>query len=598
MRTGTIFYKSVLGVIAGLVINALSVNNVSAQSFSRISSSTVVSDIGGFLGTAWGDYDNDGKVDLFVANFNGRNQLFHNNGNGSFTKITMGEIATDLAGSYSGSWGDYDNDGDLDLFVANMSSVNFLYRNDGNILTRVKEGGIVADKGAFQSGSWGDYDNDGYLDLFVANDGQKNFLYHNNRDGTFSKITSGPVVNDIASSVVGLWADYDNDGDLDLYVVNGTFSMQKNALYRNESNGIFTKITEGAIVNDVEGSTGGSWGDYDNDGDLDLYICNSVNNARNSLYKNNGDGTFQKPIKNEAIIADMGHSVGCSWIDYDNDGDLDLYVVNVFGATNQLYQNNGNGAFSKITSGEIVNDVSLSFGCSWADFDNDGDQDVIVTNGGFNGQLFRNFFYRNNGNNNKWISIQCRGIVSNASAIGAVVRVKASINGNAVWQMQQISGQNSYLGQNSLDAEFGLGDATAIDSVVINWPSGKKQVLTNVATNQFLKIEEASTVLAIEEQNDISPSAGYRLSDNYPNPFNPETTIEYELSTAGSVRLEVYNLLGQKIKTLVDQNQVAGAYRVAWNGNNEFGEQMASGIYLYRIATNEFQATKRMLLHR
>ncbi len=243
-----------------------------------------------------------------------------------------------------------------------------------------------------------------------------------------------------------------------------------------------------------------------------------------------------------------------------------------------------------------MTDSNWSFGCGWADYDNDGDQDVIVTNGGIS-LAWPDFFYRNEGNQNRWIAIQSKGTVSNTSAIGTVVRIKAIIAGKAVWQMQQISGQTGFLGQNSLDAEFGLGDATVIDSLVIKWPSDKTQVLTNVAPNQFLKIEEEQTTELTESLLYSTPS-GYHLADNYPNPFNPETTIEYEMPTSGSLRLEIYNMLGQKIKTLIDQNQVAGSHRVVWNGKNESGEAVASGIYLYRIQSDNFTATKRMLLIR
>jgi len=545
MRNVPSFYKSVLGVIALLLVSALLFENIYAQNFTRITSSPLVSDIGGFLGTAWGDYDSDGYMDLFVANYLNPNMLFHNDGNASFTKITTGEIVTDQAKSYSASWGDYDNDGDLDLFVANVGAGNFLYRNDGGSFTRIKEGAIATDVGSSLSGSWGDYDNDGDLDLFVANDGQKNFLYQNKGDGTFTKILpllGGAIVNDVAPSVVGLWGDYDNDDDLDLYVVNGYFSKEKNALYRNDLDGTFTKITTGKIVNDVEGSTGGSWGDYDNDGYLDMYVCNSVGDAPNSLYHNNGDGTFTKILAG-SMVTESGHSTGCSWVDYDNDGDLDLFVVNVLGQKNCLYRNNGNGTFTKMNTGAIVNDTGWSYGCSWADYDNDGDQDVIVTNGGFYTTL-KNFVYRNNDNQNNWLKIQCIGTVSNTSAIGAVVRIKAKIAGKSVWQTQQISGQTGWLGQNSPDVEFGLGNATIIDSLVIKWTSGSVQVLTNVAANQALKIFQVARRhdLRVEEATNQAYSLPI-FANVFPRTvvsnlgINAEFSIEVtcEIDSAGTV---------------------------------------------------------------
>jgi hypothetical protein len=590
-------YQIGWGLIILLMITALSASNVSAQSFNRIYAGDVVGNLGGFMGSAWGDYDNDGYEDLFVADYlaGNPNLLLHNDGNSDFTRIRVGRIANDLSSSNSGSWGDYDNDGDLDMFVANSSGGNFLYRNEGGEFTRILQGAIVDNKAVSLSGSWGDYDNDGYLDLFVANDGAKNFLFRNNGDATFTRITDGAIVNDVASSVVGLWADYDNDGDLDLLVVNGFFSKQKNAMYRNDGNGNFAKITSGAVVEDVEGSTGGSWGDYDNDGDLDLYICNSVDNAKNSLYKNKGEGTFVKVTKG-LMVTELGHSVGSSWADYDNDGDLDLFVINVFAAKNQLYRNDGNDVFTKITSGAIVTDYSFSFGCSWADYDNDGDQDVFVTNGGINSERF-NFFYQNQTSTNNWLKVHCLGTLSNSSAIGTIVKAKATIAGKSFWQTRQISGQTGFLSQNSLIAAFGLKNAPVVDSLIIKWPSGGQQILTNVAPNQLLKIKEQSTTSVANEAVADAPVT-YHLAANYPNPFNPETTIEYELGESGRVRLEIYNMLGQKIKTLVDQQQESGVHRVVWQGRDEMNATVASGIYFYRIQSGDFRATRQMVLLR
>jgi hypothetical protein len=243
-------------------------------------------------GCAWGDYDNDGFLDLFVANEQGQNNfLFHNNGDGTFTRITSGGIVNDGGASYGCSWGDYDGDGFLDLFVANLNQNNFLYHNnrDGTF-TRITSGSIVNDGGASQGCAWGDYDNDGRLDLFVANRNQKNFLYHNDGNGAFTAITNGAMVNDIGYSWSPAWVDYDNDGFLDLFVANGPVSGagQNIFLYRNNGDGSFTRITTGAAVNDGAASDSCAWGDYNNDGFLDLFVSN-LNDQNNLLYRNDGN---------------------------------------------------------------------------------------------------------------------------------------------------------------------------------------------------------------------------------------------------------------------------------------------------------------------
>ncbi|MFC1570128.1 FG-GAP repeat domain-containing protein, partial [bacterium] len=226
-------------------------------------------------GCAWGDYDHDGDPDLFVANMNGENNdLYNNQGDGTFDKITVGDIVT-LGSSSSGAcWGDYDNDGDEDLFVANTNGENnFLYRNEGDGTFFRVLGGIVPDDGGNSWGcAWGDYDNDGWLDLFVANRNENNTLYHNTGNIYFTKVTEGPVVTDGGVSTSGHWCDYDLDGDLDLFVANTGWNA--NFLYDNNGDGTFTKVTSGPVVEDAAESSGGSWGDYNNDGYPDLYVPN------------------------------------------------------------------------------------------------------------------------------------------------------------------------------------------------------------------------------------------------------------------------------------------------------------------------------------
>ena len=236
--------------------------------------------------------------------------------------------------------------------------------------------------------AWGDNDGDGYDDLFLANDNfEFNKLYHNNRDGTFTAVSSGPVVTDAASSFGGSWADYDNDGDLDLYVVN--LWNQRNALYRNEGNGSFSKITEEEIVTDENNSQGCVWVDVNNDGFVDLFVAN-FDNQDNCLYMNNGDGTFTKETE-DVVANDGGDSVSASASDIDDDGDMDLAVLNKNGKNNFLYINQ-NGSFEKVIIGEFISDGGNTWSGSWADYDNDGDPDLFVTN---NDE--ENYFYSNDG---------------------------------------------------------------------------------------------------------------------------------------------------------------------------------------------------------
>ncbi|MFQ5649378.1 MAG: FG-GAP-like repeat-containing protein [bacterium] len=470
----------------------------------------------------WGDYDNDNDLDLFVSNyFNQDNMLFRNDGE-EMVQMTTGAPVADGGFSYSASWADYDNDGWLDLFVANglfgAGRGNFLYRNNNGVFTRVETGLIVEEQQKSTSGVWGDYNNDGWLDLFVTNNvNEANSLYRNNSDGTFTKITSGRVVTDVNNSYHGSWVDYNDDGLLDLFVANNG----KNDFYENEGppNFTFRKLTAadvGAWLDESQLSQGSSWADYDNDGDLDLFISND--GADNRLIENEGPPTFSLRLATVTDInTDGGKSRGSSWADFDNDGDLDLFVSNL-GETigdpannNLLYFNQGNGSFSKLNEGgqirgNLIFDEGASNACSWADFNRDGFLDVIVTNGNNIGDK-KNLLYRNNkkqgDNNNNWVNIRCigNGVTSNRSALGAKVSVRATIGGTSVTQMQQISGQTGggWGGQNSMNVEFGLGDATRIDELIIDWPSGQRTRETNISvTDQpFLVFEETAATFTV-----------------------------------------------------------------------------------------------------
>jgi hypothetical protein len=248
-------------------------------------------------------------------------------------------------------------------------------------------------------------------------------------------------------------------------------------------------------ASDAQPSDGLAWGDYDNDGFLDLFVTNP-NSGGNRLYRNLGDSTFER-ITSGNIVTDRAESLGCAWGDYDNDGFLDLFVINgLFGPQNNfLYRNNGDGTFTKITSGSLANDGGASSGIGWGDYDNDGFLDLFVANG-LLGPAQVNFLYRNNGNSNNWVKVKCVGTLSNRAGLGAKVRLKAIIAGQSRWQMRQIDGGDGSSG-GSLEAHFGLGDATIIDTLRIEWPSGIVQELHDVATNRFLTVTEPARLQAL-----------------------------------------------------------------------------------------------------
>jgi hypothetical protein len=452
---------------------------------------TIVLPVASGAGAAWGDFDNDGDEDLFVATrMAERDLLYGNNGNGTFSLLTNNPIVAGAEISAVGLWADYDNDGDLDLFVAggNLSPVlntNSLFRNDGaGAFTRVRAGPLTTDLLDTSVASWGDFDNDGFIDLFTARgENSTNVLYRNSGESSFTR-TANTFGSQTVATYGCAWADYDNDGRLDLCLIGAT-----NFLYRNLSSGQFESIVNRGISPATRESIICSWGDYDNDGFLDLYVAEGGTippPGVDRLFHNDGNGGFEQ-ITNSGISTEPGWGTGCSWADFDNDGFLDLLTCRQNNTDNILYHNEGNGTFSRLTRGSLGTIGGNSVTGVWGDYDNDGFLDLFVSNGGFVG-VQSSFLYRNNGNANAWLKLKLVGSVANRAAIGAKVRVRAVIGGTNRWQMREISG--GAFGMNSLISHFGLGDATNADLVRIEWPSGTAQELRNVATRQSLTLTE------------------------------------------------------------------------------------------------------------
>ena len=467
--------------------------------FTKITAAPMCTDRGYMFGCAWGDYDNDGYSDLFVADGSWfattTNHLYHNNGDGTFARMTtndVGSVVGDRGGWRGCAWGDYDNDGFLDLYVTQDNGLRYLYHNntDGRFTRVTTNGPLVTEAGYGQGVSWGDYDRDGFLDLFVATAAAGyhgftggNSLYHNTGNGTFTKVTTGPIPADQpaggAATFCGAWADFDNDGDLDLVAGGGTGPK---FVYQNGGGGQFFKIISGALPQDYAYPLFFSWGDYDNDGLLDLFSGEWNQQCR--LFHNKGGGQFTKTL----FPPGSYETRGGVWGDYDNDGYLDLFIpIGGFNPGNSLlYHNNGDGTFTQITTSSLYADYGHTVCAAWCDYDNDGFLDLFVDYGfGEPNSLFHN-----NGNNNSWLLFKLIGTRSNRAGIGAKVRVKATIGGKTFWQMREISGGDGV--QNDLRPHFGLGDAGRAAVVRIEWPSGIVEEFANVSARQILTIVEPS----------------------------------------------------------------------------------------------------------
>ena len=495
---------------------------------------------GGFF-----DYDNDGYLDIYLINACPQgekvdlspptNVLYHNNGDGTFTDVTHVAGVGDTRYGVGATTGDYDNDGDIDLYLTNFGD-NALYRNNGDgTFTDVAPTAQVADTGWGTSCAFADFDNDGFLELYVSNYAkytpdsnkpcyrhdipvycgpssyppQPDVLYRNNGDGTFINLTEkSGLLNVPAAHGLGVAVgDSDNDGDIDIYVAN---DQDFNFLFENRGDGTFEEagLLSGVSCSDMgkaEAGMGVAFADYDNDGKLDLTVSN-FQNETNTLYHNEGDNFFMDATI-PAGIAEHTHRYlgwGIGFLDVDNDGHKDIFVANghtmdniveVDRSTttpqqNLLFRNLGDGKFENVTA-EMGAGFALrktSRAAAFGDYDNDGDIDILVTNWNQTVDLLKN----EGGNRNNWIQVQAVGTKSNRSGIGARIKV---VTGERT-QYAEVKSSGSYLTFSDLRVHFGLKDAERIDLLEIRWNSGIVDTATNLPVNQVLIATEGKEVVS------------------------------------------------------------------------------------------------------
>ena len=490
-------------------------------------------------GGGYFDYDNDGYLDIYLINAHSQgeqadtvlpsNVLYHNNKDGSFTDVTAVAGIGDTGYGVGATTGDYDNDGDVDLYLTNFGP-NVLYRNNGNgTFTDVAETAQVADTGWGTSCAFADFDNDGFLELYVTNYAnytldahktcyrhnipvycgpssyppQPDILYHNNGNGTFTNLTkqSGLLSVPAAHGLGVAVGDADNDGDADIYIAN---DQDFNFLFENRGDGTFEEIglLSGVSCSDMgkaEAGMGVAFADFDNDGKLDLTVSN-FQKETNTLYHNAGDNFFIDTTI-PAGIAEHTHRYlgwGIGFLDYDNDGYKDIFVANghtmdniaeVDRSTttpqqNLLFRNLANGQFADVTAqmGDGFALRKTSRAAAFGDYDNDGDIDILITNWNQTADLLRN----DGGNKNNWIQVQAIGTKSNRSAIGARIKV---VTGELT-QYAEVKSSGSYLAFSDLRVHFGLKDAENVDLLEIRWLSGAVDTTTNLPVNQrFIALE-------------------------------------------------------------------------------------------------------------
>jgi enediyne biosynthesis protein E4 len=498
-------------------------------------------------GVAWLDYDQDGLMDLFFVQSAAtdiykpphplRSALYHNNGDGTFTDITeKAGLAGEEHYGQGVAVGDFDNDGYPDIYVTGYGR-GILYRNnrDGTFTDITAKAGVADEGGWSTSAGWFDYDKDGWLDLVVTNyiewspknniycgehrpgyrsychpgnyKGQKNKLYHNNHDGTFTDVSDASGVGKPESKGMGVvLADFNNDGWTDIAIANDSWP---NFLFLNKHDGTFQDVS---LVSGMAASEDGRYeagmgidaADVDGDGWQDVYITH-LDFELNRLYHNNHDGTFnddtyRSGIGNKAILLS---GVSMKFLDYDNDGWPDILQLNGAMLDNVhlyhgevsykepllMFRNLGKGQFDKVSDSlgpDFMRPIA-GRGLATADYDNDGDIDIVTNNRGDYPSLLHN----DGGNANHWLEILLIGAKSNRDGIGASLKLTSE----GISHIEQAKGGMSYMSANDPRIFFGLGKRTKIDSLEITWPSGLVEKLTNVPIDKIIAIKEGAGIV-------------------------------------------------------------------------------------------------------
>ena len=522
-------------------------------------------------GAAFFDYNGDGHMDLYVVNGADlpghispqppRNALYRNRADGRFSETAAG--VADTSYGMGCSAGDYDNDGDADLFVANFGA-NVLYRNEGGRFTDVTVAAIPESDRSWSTGSaFVDYDLDGDLDLYVANyldyqfetdprdetgrlkkdrrhyapteyPGRRDFLYRNEADGRFVDVTEEAGLLSLEGRELGaVFFDWDGDGDPDLFQAN---DATPNFLYRNEGDGSFSEIglAAGAAYNEAgkpEGGMGTDIADTDGDGHLEIVVTNFQWES-NTLYQSKGDGLWRDRSTASGLGAPSFDRLafGVNFFDFDRDGDPDLYVANghiddniaafdpqvSHGQRDQLFLNDGEGRFAEISAqaGPFFQRAMVGRGAATADYDNDGDGDLFVVNSNQPAVLLRN----DTASANHWLALRLVGTRSNRDGLGSRVTVRAGDRE----QTQQTRSSFSYLSQSDPRLFFGLGASDRADRIDIAWPSGILQQLRDVEADQLLEILEPTESVADRTGDSIHKRAFQAGEHSAPSAFELE----------------------------------------------------------------------------
>ena len=655
--------------------------SATAQTFTDASHQIPPSDGNIALGSSLVDVNSDGNVDMYRSK-----RLLIRQPDGTLVdKFTELGLDEDEGIVFGGLFGDYNQDGFHDIFLMNLTSPSKIYLNRAGMgYVQSNEATGIVDQTLVQGSVWTDFDEDGEIDLFVGRDLGISSLFINNPTHQFSDISNQLGVG--VQAVYGATAsDFDQDGDVDIFITQcfaPEGSTTSDNLLLQNNNGVLSNVSPARGIIDDLPSWGTVWLDYDNDGWLDIYVVNSATtgfegNDRlgyNKLYRNEAGLSFTD-VSDEAGVAgdSTGENIAVSAADFDNDGWTDLVVASRDNVGAHLYRNNGDGTFT-----DIIPDLDItptfSQSVSVADIDNDGWIDIYLP--GIQPQLFLN-----DGGENHYLKVQTRGVSENLFGIGA----RLDLYANGIRQVREIRAGDGFMSQNhNFTAHFGLGSASLVDSLIIRWPRGQVDRYFNVEADQEITLVEGlginpppSSAMLLEPVGEIaqpandvlsfswepstddnpaslsyalhllgvgvdttialsaglpepsqdvdaalfepgetyrwtvSASDGYSVQGThfltftignathteqptekpdraqlllpYPNPSHVTVDIPYRVREAGTVQIEVFNVLGHQVQNLTDRFHTPGTYSLSWDGRNHENNRVAPGVYLVRL---------------
>jgi hypothetical protein len=540
-------YLSYLSFFLAFHLGISQINFVDRASIVGLTSETGTTPFGG-NGVSFADFDNDGFDDITLASAGGVPLRFYKNIDGL---VFVEQFLLPPTDSYdyrtrSINWVDIDNDGDRDLFLTSDTDGNRLFENQNGILSDITViAGFPLDNLFTYGASWGDINNDGCLDVYLSNriggvnDIIPNYLFQNNCDGTFSEVTETiGLGNQPALTFCSAFFDFNNDGWQDLYVANDKF--KPNYLYKNNGDGTFTDVSVSSGTDIIMDAMSVTVDDFNSDGFFDIFMTNTPIGVSTPvpgcvMLKNNGDETFSNISSSSGTDLDS-FTWGSSFLDADNDTDLDLYVNSQYDGSNgyssyAFYENTGNDVFTRPDDVGFMTNWHNSYAVAVGDYNGDGFQELLVNNNGHIPSLWQNI----DPTGGNYLLIDLKGNLSNADGIGSVIEI--SVNGNK--HFRHVLCGEGYLSQNSFVEHFGLGSATEVDYVKVFWLSGVVDLITDVSANQKLTISEGST-LSISDQQALDVAV-------YPNPTTSEFVIESKVLLQ---EIEIYNSTGKQIMAI------------------------------------------------